>query len=58
MNFEIKCALGILSPLTAMIFIYNGLNSPSNMISSISLLILGTIFSGSAMADIILKRTR
>lgn len=58
MNFAIKCALGILLPLTAMIFIYNGLNSLPNIISTISLLILGTIFSGSAVADIILKRTR
>ncbi|WP_157944961.1 hypothetical protein [Apilactobacillus micheneri] len=58
MNFEIKCALGILLPLTAMIFIYNGLHSLPNIISTISLLIIGTIFSGSAVADIILKRTR
>lgn len=58
MNFAIKCSLGVLLPLTAMLFIYNGLNSTSDMLLSISLLIVGTIFSGSAVADIILKRTR
>lgn len=58
MNFKIKCMVGILAPLIAIIFIRNGLHSLPNIILTISLLIIGTIFSGSAVADIILKRTR
>lgn len=58
MNFKIKCTLGILAPLTAIMLIYNGLQNSLNIVLIISLLVLGTISSGAAISDVILGKIR